>query len=350
MRVTNLSQSQFLVLEMQRAFEAEAKTSQQVSSGKKGDTYKDIGSQTSVLLSAKRTLDHMESYRQTSFETKTYLERQNLALTEMEGAARELREEILSAVATNKGTTLMSKTEAIFDRALAALNATHNGKYIFGGTRTDTEPVNIDDMNQLLAPASVANIFDNNQVKPSVTLEEGEAFTFGQLASDLGTGIMSAIKSIVDFNNTSGPIQGDLTPAQLTFLEGQLANLVTVAEGTTQQTALNGINQKRVDQIIDHIDRTKVTLDQFVSDVEDVNLAEAVSRLNQDQLALQAATRMVSQIGQFSCSISFNWLFFRSSSMPRACHRARLVLDPLTKWIMGHQICHWSNTREAPQT
>lgn len=300
MRVTNLSQTQFLVTEMQRAFAAEAMTSQQVSSGKKGDEYKDLEGQTGVLLSAKRTLERMDHFKQTNLEIKTHLERQNLALTEIESAARDLRQEVLSSVATTDATTLMAKTEAIFDRALSALNATHNGKYIFGGTRDDTVPVNITTMSQLLSPTTVSGIFDNNSLKPSAAVDENEVLSFGQLASDVGAGLMTAIQNIVQYNNDFGPLQGDLTPAQQAFLEGQLSNLVSVAEGAVKNTAFNGINQQRVEETVDRLDQTRITLDQFVSDIEDVDLAEAISRLNQDQLALQAATRMVAQIGRIS--------------------------------------------------
>ena len=39
---------------------------------------------------------------------------------------------------------------------------------------------------------------------------------------------------------------------------------------------------------------------KFIGDIEDVDLAEALTRLNQDQAAAEAAGRMIAQINQMS--------------------------------------------------
>jgi flagellar hook-associated protein 3 FlgL len=39
---------------------------------------------------------------------------------------------------------------------------------------------------------------------------------------------------------------------------------------------------------------------KFIGDIEDVNLAEAITRLNQDQVAVEAAGRMIAQLDQLS--------------------------------------------------
>jgi flagellin-like hook-associated protein FlgL len=39
---------------------------------------------------------------------------------------------------------------------------------------------------------------------------------------------------------------------------------------------------------------------KFIGDIEDVDLSEAIARLNQDQVAAEAAGRMIAQVNQLN--------------------------------------------------
>jgi flagellar hook-associated protein 3 FlgL len=203
----------------------------------------------------------------------------------------------------------MNQINAVFQESASALNTQVNGQYIFGGTRTDTPPVNISDINGLVTgtpPAQttvpIASIFDNNNQTQSAVVNDGITINYGMTASSLGTALMTAIQAIKQFNDTNvdGPMGQNLTPAQSAFLTSQIANLKQVASDITVQAAQNGVNQNQVDAITQQLSNTKVQATQFVSDIEDADLPTALSKLQQDQLQLQASARMAANIGRMS--------------------------------------------------
>lgn len=301
-RVSDLSQSQILITELNRANAGLNKTQFQIASGKKAQYFKEIAEQAGVLLSAKRVVDRNGHYAQTVTELKQKLEQQNLGLGQIETAAKDLRQTVIDAIANDSGLAFMDNINAVFQGALAALNTKIDGQHLFAGTRTDVPPLNVSSLDDLSAAPTIASIFENNGVKAAVTVDEGVEVEYGMLASDLGTQLMSALQAIKQFNDTNpdGPIDGPLTAGQRAFLDGQIANLKTVAEGVTGLVAQNGVVQKRVDAIETHLSDIKIATQQFISDIEDVDLPSALTRIQQDQVAVQAAARMAATLGQLS--------------------------------------------------
>ena len=308
-RVSDLSQSQLLIAELTKANQAEAQTELQVSSGKKAQVFSDIAHQTDVLFSAKQVLDRNTHYTETASELSQRLDTQGTALNDLGTAASTLRQNVTDALANGSGLSLMNQVNAVFQEATSALNSQVNGQYIFGGTRVDTPPININNINGLVTgtpPAQttvpIASIFDNNNQTQSAVINDGVTVSYGMTASSLGTQLMTAIQAIKQFNDTNvdGPLGQNLTPAQTAFLTSQISNLQQIATDITTQTAQNGIVQQQVDAVSKQLASTKIQASQFVSDIEDADLPTALSQLQQDQLQLQASARMAANIGQMS--------------------------------------------------
>jgi flagellar hook-associated protein 3 FlgL len=324
-RVSDVAQSQLLIAELNRANSQLSATQLQVSSGKNAQYFKDIAEQAGVLMSAKRVLDQNRHYTETTTELGQKLNLQNLSLTQLQQAADDLRQSVTAAIANNSGQAFMDQVNSVFQNAVAALNTNVNGQYIFGGTRTDLPPVNVTALDDLVAtPTSVGvttvdqmasdpvpSIFVNNNVKPAATVDDGVKIQYGMTASDLGAQLMSVLKAIKYANDTSttppfgiiagtGAINGALTSAQTSFLEGQIANLKSISEQITSFVAQNGVVQNEVDAVASHLSDTKVATQQFVSNIEDADLPTALTQLQQDQLAVQAAAHITAQLGQLS--------------------------------------------------
>ena len=121
------------------------------------------------------------------------------------------------------------------------------------------------------------------------------------LASDTATAVFKVFRDIARYDTSgNGPLRGKLTPDQQTFLQGKLTELDAAIQVAQTQQSINGINQKRVDEItIQQADRQK-SAETLVHDILDVNAAEAVSKLSLDQTALQASYRVISNLSQLS--------------------------------------------------
>lgn len=76
----------------------------------------------------------------------------------------------------------------------------------------------------------------------------------------------------------------------------ELQNVIGAAENLNLEAAKNGLKQNEVaDALVRHED-SGVVLKTLISDIEDVDMAEAITRLNQEQLAQQASARVLAQL------------------------------------------------------
>ncbi len=96
------------------------------------------------------------------------------------------------------------------------------------------------------------------------------------------------------------PCRVELSAAQFTFLQDQVQELENAINTMRQFEVQNGLVAERLDVIEQqHLD-TGVFLETFIADIEDVDIAEAITRLNNDQTALEASYRAVSTLNELS--------------------------------------------------
>ena len=288
-------------MEFMRAQRSMYETERQVATGKVSDDYKGIGADLSLMLSAKSTADRAEKYLSAGEQVTRRLDIQDLQLETFAAQAAELRQSVSDAVANNSGIVVMDQLESFARTAIAALNTEVNGHYIFAGTRTDTSPVNISTLGDLQAAAAISDVFENNALKPTAKTGDNDTIEYGFLAEDIATDLFDALKRIADFNaGPSGPFSVDLTQAQANFLTGEIANLAQVVERANETVAQNGVYFGEVEQAVEQNVKMRDFMRLVVSDIEDVDLAEAVTRLNQDQVMAEATARVLTDMTRMS--------------------------------------------------
>lgn len=300
-RIGDAGQALQLQQQMLRIQERTADTQRQISTGYKSENYAGLGSDAGALLGAQSLLSRIDTQKSLANEVKTRLDFTEGALDNAASVTQNLRDQILKVLSTGDGTGLMIQADSAFSQFSAAMNQQFNGQYLFAGGGIDTAPVTVASLTDLMALPSAADAFNNGTLQSQAVLEDGATFTYGARANEVGTSMMTAIKDIAEFNaGVDGPFAAELTPAQRAFLEGQLATL-SAAQGEVQTAvSSNGIAQARLEDIVQRQDAQKVLLKTFIGDAQDADMAEAISRLNQDQVALQAAYKMLGDLGQTS--------------------------------------------------
>jgi len=300
-RVSNFAQSEAMIAEVLKVQERLFQSQRQVVTGKNAEFYKDIPRDSVVLLGAKTVETRTIQYQRTGIELTRKLEIYDVQVNELAKISVDLRQEVITAVASTSGLSIMDRVDALFSQAGRVLNTTLDGNYLFGGTRTDQPPVNIGTLAELIALPTAADAFDNSAKKLSAQTDDTFTMTYGALADEAATPLFEAIKRIAEFNaGPSGPFSSQLTEAQRNFLLGELPALVQVIDDLQLEVAQVGTDQQVLDEItIRHqetLDFTKI----FISDIEDADAAEAISNLNRDQLALEGSFRVLAQIGRLS--------------------------------------------------
>jgi flagellar hook-associated protein 3 FlgL len=195
----------------------------------------------------------------------------------------------------------MSQMQGFYNQAVEILNAKDASGYIYGGDNNQMPPVTATDLTSLAALPSVANAFANGQVKTSVRLGDSQTVQVGMLASDLGTQLFSLFQQVAQFDaGAGGPFNTKTTPAQQSFLESTIQTSATVQEGVNVQSATNGIRYQMVQDTMTQLQAKSTVYKGFVSSLQDVDMADALSRLNQNNIALQAAFQVTSNMNKLS--------------------------------------------------
>jgi flagellar hook-associated protein 3 FlgL len=205
-------------------------------------------------------------------------------------------------VANNTGSTLMASASSIYDQVTQILNSQDsNGNYIYGGDQNNTPPVTTTSLSDLASLSSVSQAFTSGTVKGSVQVGDGQTVQVGLLASNIGTGILQTLSDIANFNTgSSGNFGSTLTGAQSTFLSNEIPVSQSASETVTNAEAQNGDTYQQLQGALTQQQAMSTLYTGFVSNIQNVNMASAISSLNLDQTALQAATEVTAQLGQIS--------------------------------------------------
>lgn len=272
----------------------------QVSSGKVASDLKGYARNAETLLATRSIQTKVDSYLAQGKTLSSKLESQDLALTQTADAAAGARQAISEALATGRGDSLMSELKSWFSSASDGLNAKFGGRYLFAGGQVDTAPVTATSMADLTASPTVAAVFRNDNLPPTNQLDESTTIQSGFLADQLGTGLFDSFRQVQAFVDANGDFSGQLTPAQETFLQGMLGGFESARAGLTDATARNGLIQNRVDTTMDSQSARKSMLEGMIGGVTDVDMADAISRLEQARTTVQATAQVFNTLSQSS--------------------------------------------------
>ncbi|MEJ1967318.1 MAG: flagellin [Rhizomicrobium sp.] len=303
-RASTAGQSQFLLSQIQSASAQLDKTQAQVASGKVSTDYAGLGDKAALLESARTAANKAGAYQANTTLAVNQADLQDTQLSSLSDLANQLRDAMTQAVANGDGSTLMATAQGIFDQASQILNSQDsNGNYLYGGDKDNTPPLNATSLSQLAALPSASAAFSNGTMKKSVQVGDGQSVQVGVLASDVGTGLMQTLKDIAGFDaGPDGNFTGTqtMTQAQNDFLTGELPTAIAGAATINTAAAGNGFVYNQLQDASDSQTSLSTLYKGFVSNLEDVDMPTAITQLNQNQVALEAALQVTAQLNQVS--------------------------------------------------
>lgn len=290
-RVTTNGNYSAVLANLLAAQRSQMEAGDRVATRKNGQDLKDY-SKSSELLTAMRSVQtRLGVYEEQNKLLTDKLDTQNTGITRVADAAQAVRQIFAEALASGRADTLVEDVQAQLRNAVEGMNARYGGKYVFAGGQVDTRPVTATSLSDLTAPPGIiANFFQNDQFRVTAKLDEATTVNTGILADNLGTDLLTAFQTFQTFNEgAGGPFTGQLTAAQQTFLEGQLANWDSVRADVTNIAAYNGVNQKRLETIAEDLKTRQNSLAGMLGEITDADMAKAAADLQQAQISVQSA-------------------------------------------------------------
>ena len=302
-RVTNLSSSRLinsLILKSQdRINEQQIKLTTQ----QKSQDYLGIGDDASRLLTVESSLRRIDQFVKNNtfvdMRMETMLNSMDAVgdiLTEVRTLVRDVLED-----GTLDGIDKNDFTEIKMDQLESFLNVKINGRFLFSGTKTDTQPVNAGDLGDAptfdadgVTTTAEPSFFyqgDDNRVKARI--DEGVTLEYGVKANDEGfEKLIRAIRLVKSTDLSDANVLGKFQHA-LNLLNESADNIAAVELNT-------GVKFQQLASTTQSLKDTKSILDGVVDEIERADTFEAVSILNQVQTQLEASYATAVRVSSLS--------------------------------------------------
>ena len=272
----------------------------QMGSERKAADLKGFEKEASALISGRGLLERADSYVTMGTELLNRIYIQDVALARASATGSDFRLALTEAVGLGQGAEIMNQVELAFFNMVGSMETTYAGRYVFGGVRDDTSPINISNIDELEAAVSVDDIFSNAPRRPLVQVDPKTAIEVAPLANEVASDIFGVLKRFKEFVTANGPFSDPLSDAERTFIETEIGALDGINEGLNQQQSFNGGIYQRAEGLVGRQSDEREYYERVVGDIQTADLAKVASRISAAQLQLEASARVFSVLSQSS--------------------------------------------------
>jgi flagellar hook-associated protein 3 FlgL len=268
-----------------------AKAQKQEGSGQKSENYQGLGSDTRQLLNLEnqlaRSLEYTDHAEIVSSRVETMYSSVGSMIDEMANLRKMLSSAITNGVAED--IAMNNQAAGILDTFADLANVQVDGRYLFAGNVTNTPPVNVG--NPPYAPQtypSTANTdyYQGDSAIASFKISENRTIDYGVTANE--SAFEQAIRSLsLAANASENPLDKDAVQEAYDLATQALEGLAVV------QTKLSSIGSA-IDAEVDIQTEVQLQLEAMASNIEAVDVAEALSRMEALQTQLKASYHAVS--------------------------------------------------------
>lgn len=299
-RISTASAYSAVLANLMKAEVAETNAGNQLSSNEASENLQGYGAESETLIAMQTTNTQVTGYLNNTEVLNAQLSTQNSALTEVADSATSAIHALTAAIGSGNGTTLMQALGNAFSDAVAGLNSTFNGQYLFSGGQSNTQPVTANTLSDLTSAPSIASLFNNGQLQTTAQVDQNTSINTGFLASDVGTTLFQAFQTIEAYTQSNGPFGGQLTTAQTNFLSQQITSLDSIQTNLNNIVGQNGEAQNEVTSAQTALTQQQTMLQNLIGDITEANVAQATTNLQQAQLSVEAAGQVFQALNSSS--------------------------------------------------
>lgn len=275
MRITSSILSRQAITGFQSQMRAVEEAQRRVSSGLRVERPSDDPLAASGVLTSSSGLRALEQYQRNLQSGQSRLAIEDSVLEQLTSSLTRVKELAVSQINDTASETTRDATyeevKGIIDFVQDLANTQFNGSYLFGGQYADTAPVQGGAWDPLKPPSGSSTI----EIGAGLTAEANHSGQEIFLDSDV-VGALDGMALALDNNDVPG-IKAALTRVDDAF--GSVQELVGDLGGRMNQ----------LDVAVSNLESLDVTLQTFRSELQDADLAEAVTELVNRQSSLEAA-------------------------------------------------------------
>ncbi len=264
----------------------------QISTGKKATRFRELAADTNRLVSAKDALQRIQKFQTNNELIGGRLDVMESSTASLVDIATRLRTLLIQRLDSAQGVPgiITADAQNLLQQALSDLNVELDGRHLFAGSKTDTAPVVLDPAYSAFGSPDTS-YYQVDAVQLSARADTDVDFTYGMTADREGFHeLIGALRTTVEGDGSDD--QAMLSSA-LDLVNSALPKITDYrSEIGARHAALDRINDGHAD--------AEVYLQRQISDIEDVDLTEAISRLTRDQSVVESSLATVAQLRQLS--------------------------------------------------
>lgn len=268
----------------------------QIASGRKSEDYAGLGRNAERLVSLQSTHGRVSQYTDSNKIVDTRLQTMESSIGQVFDILSRYKTLLVNALNSDNGVSLglAAQSQQMLNEVSALLNVRDGNRYLFAGSKTDTLPVDLSGLPIAYVIPTTAGgsigYYQGDSVALKVQADDNLQVTYGVTAGDFA--IEAGIRAL-HLGVTQGPTDRVALNHALDVVNQALQTLPDVRTRIgAARTALENTNKSHDDYL--------QYVEQNVSDIENVDVTEAVSRMNSAQLSLNASYMMVSKLSQMS--------------------------------------------------
>jgi flagellar hook-associated protein 3 FlgL len=289
-RITEGMLSRRLLADLNATTQRIATAQRQIASGRRIEKPSDDALATHTALRLRTELAALESDQRSISDAKGWLDTTEGALSQITDITHRARELALQGV---NGTMdqkdrdkIAAEIDQLIETAKGAANASYGGRYVFGGTRTDTVPY---------LPGAA---------------DAWQGDTGGQIFRQIGPGVSITVnvrgEDILGSGGADGRLLSTLRTLAADLRSGNVAGiratglnaLTTNLEQVTSARGVIGALSTRVESASARLAQVQEATTSLLSQAEDTDIAKALIQLSSQQSVYQAALKSGAALSQ----------------------------------------------------
>ena len=286
MRVTNQMMADNITAQLFRQTRKMAETQEHIVTGKRINRASDDPAGISSALSYRKTISSLDQYNNNIANGKLHIDIVDDLLDMVTELLREAKE-ISFDSAPNLRTELAADVAEVRDQVLQMANHQIDGKYIFSGDATNTEPFSYD-------PAGPFWTYNGDNGTKDVIIGENMAVNLTSDGSAIFGPDGSNVLDLLDALETA------LTLPDPVAIKNQIVPLDNAMDRLNTIRARNAGVYKRLEATENHYDYFKINVEEMLSKTEDADVAEAIINFKVQQTTYESTLATSSMILQKS--------------------------------------------------
>ena len=295
MRVSNRMISETFINNVMKSLERLNDSQNRVLTGRKVDQLSDSPVDIKSIQRLNAELTDNQVYLDNIQNGIGWINSSSAALSQLNDLLTEAKNLTVEAANATRSATdrqrIAQQLNGILEQVLSLGNKTYLDSYIFAGTRVDEQPF----VAQRDVTGKITSVDTSGDLSGKIwrKIAKTERIQINANIEEIFTGDEGVFNVLIDLRNA-------LHNNDVATIQESLSNLTTLQDKVVAKEAEQGALMNRLEEMQNYLENEKLQNEKTLSDIQDMDITEAIARFQQEQVAYQFGLAVGNQMLRLS--------------------------------------------------